>query len=111
MMSPDSIKTAPEQSFQLLDELQSLLNEHIRLLRKGDFSTSETLTEGTGRLVDELGQIDVSERPEFTERLERLVRSYRTVIFSVAAEKDRLEKQLQQISQGRKTLCAYRGLD
>ena len=111
MMSSTSVKTAPEQSFHLLNELQSLLNEQIKLLRKGDFSTSEALTEGTGRLVDELGQIDVSDRPEFRERLERLVRSYRTVIFSVAAEKDRLEKQLQQISQARKTLCAYRGFD
>ena len=111
MMSSASVKTAPGQSFHLLNELQSLLNEQIKLVRKGDFSTSETLTEGTGRLVNELGQTGVSEHPEFAERLERLVRSYQTVIFAVAAEKDRLEKQLQQISQGRKTLRTYRGFD
>ena len=65
MMSSASVKTAPGQSFHLLNELQSLLNEQIKLVRKGDFSTSETLTEGTGRLVNELGQTGVSEHPEF----------------------------------------------
>ena len=111
MMSSDGVKTAPEQPLRPLDELQSLLNEQIKLVRKGDFSTSETLTEGTARLVDELGQIGVSDRPELRERFERLIKSYRTVVFSVAAEKDRIEQQLQQISQGRKTLRTYRGFD
>ena len=111
MMNSDSFKTAPEQTLRLLDELQNLLNEQIKLVRKGDFSTSEALTEKTGRLIDELSQMGILEHPEFRERFERLVKSYRTVIFSVAVEKDRLEKQLQQISQGRKTLRAYRGFD
>ena len=108
-MSSDSVKTAPEQSLRLLDELQSLLNEQIKLVRKGDFNVSEALIEETAGLVDELSQIGVSEHKELRERFERLTKSYRTVIFSVAVEKDRLEQQLQQISQGRKTLRIYRG--
>ncbi|UCF14116.1 MAG: flagellar protein FliT [Phycisphaerales bacterium] len=109
MTSSNSIKNAPERCLRLLDELQSLLNEQIKLVRKGDFSASEALAEESGRLVDEFSQIDVSEHVEHRERLERLTKSYRTVIFSVAAEKDRLEKQLQQISRGRKTLRTYHG--
>ena len=64
MMSYEGVKTAPEQTLRLLDEFQSLLNEQIKLVRKGNFSTSEALTEETGRLIDELGQMGVSEHPE-----------------------------------------------
>jgi hypothetical protein len=109
MKNSDSAKITPDQSFQLLDELQSLLNEQIRLVRKGDFSASGALTEETDGLVEQLGQMGLSEHSDFERRFERLVKSYRTVIFSFAAEKDRLEKQLQKIGRGRKTLRAYRG--
>ncbi len=109
MKNADGVKTEPKPSSALLDELESLLNEQIKSVRKGDFSKSEALTEKTGRLVDELSQIDVSERSDLRERFKGLVKSYRTVIFSFAAEKDRIEKQLQKIGRGRKTLQAYRG--
>lgn len=110
-MSLDGVKATPDQPLLLLDELQSLLNEQIRLVRKGKFSATETMAEETGRLIEELGRIDVPERIEIRKRIERLVKSYRIIIFSVAAEKDRVEKQLQQIGQGRKTLRTYRGVD
>lgn len=110
-MSYDSVDTALDKSLELLDELQSLLNEQIKLVRKSNFSASEALAKEAGRLVDELSQIDASEHLEYRERFECLIKSYRTVIFSVAAEKDRVEKQLQQINQGRKTLRTYRGLE
>jgi len=109
MRNYDSTKTQPRPSSCLLDELESLLNEQIKSVRKGDFSKSEAVTEKTGRLVDELSRIDMSEHSDLRERFESLVKSYRTVIFSFAAEKDRIEKQLQKIGQGRKTLHAYRG--
>jgi len=102
-------KPVPAEQPALLDELESLLNEQIALARRGDFSASETLAEKSGEIVDKLGRTGALEQCERKERIERLVKSYRTVILSLAAEKDRLEKQLQQIGQGRRTLKAYRG--
>jgi hypothetical protein len=78
-------------------------------MRKGNLSASDEMAENTGKLVDELSRIDVSRDAELRERFAHLVKSYRTVILSVAAEKDRVEKQLQQIRQGRKTLKTYSG--
>lgn len=44
-MSLDGVKATPDQPLLLLDELQSLLNEQIRLVRKGKFSATETMAE------------------------------------------------------------------
>jgi len=108
-MSGVGAQPVPAEQPALLDELESLLNEQIALARRGDFSASETLAEKSGEIVDKLGRTGALEQCERKERIERLVKSYRTVILSLAAEKDRLEKQLQQIGQGRRTLKAYRG--
>ncbi len=101
--------TDPGEFVSLLDKLERLLNEQIAMARKRNFSMFEELVEKTGEIVDGLGRLDVCESSELKERFERLVKSYRTVVLSAAAEKDGLEKQLKQINQGRKTLRMYRG--
>jgi len=109
MMSTGSVSTGPGECIRMLDELERLLNEQTAMVRKRNFDTFEELVEKSGGVVDELGRLGVCETPELKERLERLVKSYRTVVLSATAEKDSLEKQLKQISQGRKTLRTYRG--
>jgi len=108
-MSAGGVEIVVVQQSRLLDELESLLNRQIALARRGDFSASETLAEKSGTIIDKLGRTGALEQSERKEQIERLVKSYRTVILSLAAEKDRLEKQLQQIGQGRRTLRTYRG--
>ncbi len=108
-MSTGSVSTGPGECIRLLDELERLLNEQTVMARKRNFDTFEELVEKSGGIVDELGRLDICESSELKERFERLVKSYRTVVLSAAAEKDSLEKQLKQIGQGRKTLRMYRG--
>jgi hypothetical protein len=108
-MSAGGVETVPGEQPCLLAKLERLLNEQIALARRGDFSASETLAEKSGTIIEKIGQTGAVEQSERKEQIERLLKSYRTVILSLAAEKDRLEKQLQQIGQGRKTLRAYRG--
>ncbi len=109
MMNTGSVKTGPGEHMRLLDELESLLDRQIAVARRREFDILEELAEESGKIVDKLSRMDVFESAELKERFERLVKSYRIVVLSAAAEKGSLEKQLQQISQGRKTLKAYRG--
>ncbi|MHC4144297.1 MAG: hypothetical protein ACYSWW_17045 [Planctomycetota bacterium] len=107
-MSDETIVTIPNEQLHLLDELQHLLNRQKELVRKGDFSTSEALTEKSNAIVDELVRTKVLEQAEFRGQFERLAKTYRQVTLMVAAEKDRLGKQLKQVGRARKTLRAYR---
>ena len=109
MMNTGSVKTGPGEHMRLLDELESLLSRQTAVARKRDFDILEELAEESGKIVDKLSRMDVFESVELKERLERLVKSYRTVVLSATVEKDSLEKQLKQIGQGRKTLRMYRG--
>ena len=104
-MSTDTVET----NKHLLNRLQSLLERQIELVRRGDFRTSELLTEQSDLVVDELLRTKAFEQTQLEEQRERLAKSYRELTLMVAAEKDHLGKQLQQISQGRKTLKLYRG--
>ena len=108
-MSADSVEIISDKQAHLLDELQSLLEKQIEVIHKGDFRTSEALAEQLGSVVDELVRMKAFEKTEFDEHREYLAKLYRELMLKVAVEKDRLSKQLQQISQGRKTLKAYRG--
>jgi hypothetical protein len=109
MMSTDGVEIVPGEHQGLLDKLEDLLNRQIAQARKGDFLASEILSEQSGKVVDRLGRTSVPESIEFKEQFERLAKLYRQTILMVAVEKDRLEKQLQQVGRARKTLRAYRG--
>ena len=109
MMSTDSVEIVPDEHQGLLDKLEDLLNRQIAQARKGGFLASEILSEQSGKIVDKLGRTSVPESIEFKEQFERLAKLYRQAILTVAVEKDRLERQLQQVGRGRKTLRAYRG--
>jgi len=107
-MNTDTARAVPGNCIRLLDELESLLNEQVVTARRGDFSTLEELAEKSGRIVHELTQAGAPICSDLKERFERLVKSYRIVMLSAAAEKNHIEKQLHQIGQGRKTLRIYR---
>lgn len=109
MMSTDGVEIVPDERQGLLDKLEDLLNRQIAQARKGDFLASEILSEQSGKIVDKLGRTGVPESIEFKEQFERLAKLYRQTILTVAVEKDRLERQLQQVGRARKTLRAYRG--
>ena len=108
-MSTDTVEIIPNEQAHLLERLQSLLEKQIELARRGDFRTSEALTEQSDSVVEELVRTKAFEQTGFDEQRARVAKLYRELVLMVAAEKDRLGKQVQQISQGRKTLKVYRG--
>ena len=108
-MSTDTVEIIPNEQAHLLERLQSLLEKQIELVRRGDFRTSEALTEQSDSVVDELVRTKAFEQTGFDEQRARVAKLYRELVLMVAAEKDRLGKQVQQIGQGRKTLKVYRG--
>ncbi len=111
MMATDDVEIVPDEHPGQLEKLEDLLNRQIAQVRKGDFLESEALSEQSGKIVDKLGATSVPESIEFKEQFERLTKLYGQATLMVAAEKDRLEKQLQQVGQARKALRTYRGRD
>lgn len=111
MMSADGVEIVADENTGLLDKLEDLLNRQIAQVRKGDFRASDALSEQSGKTVDELGRIGAPESIESKEQFERLAKLYRQTRLMVAAEKDRLERQLQQVGQARKAFRTYRGRD
>jgi hypothetical protein len=110
-MSTDSVEIVTDEHTGLLDSLEGLLNRQIAQVRKGNFLESEALSEQSDEIVDKLGKTSVPESIEFKEQFERLTKLYRQAMLVVAAEKDRLERQLQQVGLARKTSRVYRGHD
>ena len=110
-MSADGVVIASDEHLRLLDELRRLLNRQIVMVRKGDYRESETLLSESGRIVDELIGISASEPIKLRKQFEQVAESYRQIILMVEVEKNRLETQLQQVGQARKTLKVYHGRD
>jgi len=108
-MDTNRAGTAEAGQEQLLDELQSLLKRQIELARKSDYRACELLAEKAGLLVEHLKSAKAPEKGDLRKQFERTTKLYREAILIVAAEKERLGRQLGQVNQGRKTLKAYRG--
>ena len=92
----------------LLDNLQSLLEKQIEMARRSDFRGVEVLAERTNSIVAEIGRTKVFEQVGLDDRCKFLARLYKKLALMVAAKKHLLGKQLQQVSEGRRTLQAYR---
>jgi len=108
-MGTNSVGTAEAGQEQLLNELRSLLKRQMGLVRKGDFRACELLAEKAGELVEHLKSAKAPEKGDLRGQFESTTKLYREAVLIMAAEKDRLSRQLGQVNQGRKTLKAYRG--
>ncbi len=92
----------------LLRDLQSLLEKQKEMVRRSDFHGFEVLTEQAGSIVNEIAKTKVLEQTEFNGQRERLAKLYKELALMVTAQKERVGKQLQMISEGKRALEAYR---
>ena len=110
-MSTDNANITSDKQIHLLDDLQSLLEKQIEMARKSNFRSVEVLAEQADSIVDEIVRTRAFKQAEFNNRRECLAKLYKGLELMLAAEKYHLDKQLQRISEGKKTLRAYRGND
>lgn len=97
-----------DEKIRLLDNLQSLLEKQIEMVRRSNFRRVETLAEQADSVVEEIVKTKTFEQPEFNGSCERLTKLYRKLELILAVAKDSTGKQLWQIGSRKKTLQAYR---
>lgn len=97
-----------DQQESLLDDLQGLLEEQMKMARKSDFRRVEQLTAQADRVVERIGKTKIFNQPEFNTQREHLTKLYKKLQLILTASKDSVAGQLKQVSNVRKTLRKYR---
>jgi hypothetical protein len=94
----------------MLDELQSLLEEQIKLTRRGNPASKriEVLSKQADSLVGRIVQSGILESAEFKNRREHLKKLYDTLHLAITAQKADTSAKLNQVRRGKKTIEAYR---
>jgi len=93
-----------------LEDLQTLLENQIEMLRKSNFSAVEALAEKAELLVREIVKTKEFEQPKFAEKRNQVMKLYKTMELMAEAGKDSVAKQLKQVANGKKTLRKYRNM-
>lgn len=96
-----------DEQIHLLDNLQGLLEEQIKMARKGNFRRVEALAEQAGGIVEKIAETRVLERPEFSGQREYLAKLYNKLELIIASNKVNVARQVQQVGNGRKIIQAY----
>ena len=93
-----------------LDELQSLLEEQIKLAQQGNAASRriDVLSKQADALVGKIVQTGMLESAEFKNRREHLKKLYDTLCLAVAAQKADTAAKLNQVRRGKKTIGTYR---
>ncbi len=104
-----SIETPQTESVEvLLDNLQQRLQTQIDKVRINDYRSLEAALQETGSAITEISENKLFQQPQCRQRLAEISKLYRQLTLSVAVGKDTVEKQLQKIGRGKKTVQAYR---
>ncbi len=99
-----------DKQTHVLDELQSLLEEQIKLARQGNPASKriEVLSMQADCLVGKIAQSGILESAEFRNRREHLKKLYDTLCLAITAQKADTSAKLNQIRTGKKTIRIYR---
>ncbi len=99
-----------DKQIHMLDELQSLLEEQIKLAQRGNPASRriEVLSKQANSLVGRIVQSGILESAEFKNRQEHLKKLYDTLRLAITAQKADTSTKLNQIRRGKKTIETYR---
>jgi hypothetical protein len=97
-----------DEQKHLLDDLQSLLEKQIEMVRKGNYRHVEVLAEQASSVIEKIAKIKSFGRPEFDDRRKHLLELYKKLELMIEAEKASVERQQKQVDNVRKILKAYR---
>jgi hypothetical protein len=94
----------------VLDELQSLLEEQIKLAQRGSAASKriEVLSNQADTIVVKIVQTGMLESTEFKNRRENLKKLYDTLCLAVTAQKVDTAAKLNQVRRVKKTVGTYR---
>jgi len=104
------MKTVPtniDNQENLIDELHTLLEKQVQMLRNSKFLELEKLIEKTGAITTEIAQNPSLLTPELKDRSRQIHNLYKKLELMIATEKDAVDKQLQKVNCGKRTLRTY----
>ena len=96
------------EQIQLLDDLQVLLEKQIDFANKGNLDGVERVGSQTRLLVEKLSPTGVLKKPGFEKRRQKVEELYKRLFLMVNVQKNQVGGQLQRVTEGKKTLRAYR---
>lgn len=99
-----------DKQIHVLDDLQSLLEEQIKLAQQGNPASKriEVLSKQADCLVGKIAQSGILESAEFRNRREHLKKLYDTLRLAITAQKADTSAKLNQVRTGKKTIGIYR---
>ena len=90
-----------------LDNLQSLLEKQIQLIRRGDINDIEQLSSKTGAVLEKVAAAGVFRSEKFKSQRGHLAKLYKDMSLAVAVEKARVLEELGKVRKSKKTLGTY----
>jgi len=104
------MKTAPvntDKHENPVDELYALLERQVQMLRNNRYREFEELIEKTNAVTAEIAQHPPPPAPQLNARARQIKKLYNELLLMIEVEKDSVEKQLQKIAYGKRTLQVY----
>ena len=91
----------------LIDELHTLLKNQIQMLRNSKYQKFEKLIEQSNAIIAEITKNPSLLTPELKNRARQIDRLYREIELIIESEKSAVDKQLQKLTFGKRTIRAY----
>ena len=99
------------KDISMLDELQSLLEQQLKLTHQGNSAGEqiEILCRQADCLVKEITQAGILDQPEFESQKKKLKKTYKALHLALTAQKANVAEKLSQVRRGKKIIATYRG--
>jgi len=93
--------------YDLLDQLQELLERQLALVRRGCLDTAMELCGQTDQCVRRIAETRASDAPYPTDQWEHVERLYRDLHLALTVQQTEVSAALNVVRQGRRVLNTY----
>jgi len=110
-MSNNSSEEIGDNTTNLLDELQTMLEKQVEMARRGNIRDLEALSKQAGSLSEKIVQTGIlgPADPVFDKgRREKLQKLYEKLCLAITDQKAEVSKELSRVRKGKKTIQTYR---
>ena len=110
-MNTNTLETAGREDVLLVNKLTKLLEEQVNIIQCSDISGKkvEALVMQIQSIVSEIAAKGLLDLEQFRNEREQIKRLYDNINLAVIAKSNEIEKQLNHIRKGKKTIEVYRG--
>lgn len=98
-----------EKQENILEGLQNLLEEQIKLTRSGNYDSVrlDQLNRQVDVLVRRIAQMKLLQQDRFKSHKDKLQKTYDDLYLAIKAEQKQIAENLNKIRKGKKTISVY----